>query len=811
MKKSPFLLRYKGRNRWTFSARILCATFFCSFFFAHNFEGSRTTSCVRETSSGCPLDLKLDPRFSWNRGTPALSLSQRPSKRKQLFRRELAEQLWDVVYLWANVSDPLFPIEKRRDFLRQANKPLHSWSGGDEHVVEIDELRFSLRSLFSFFDESLLGNVYILTNGESPHWLMGNPRVKVVNASTLIDGFVTFNTHALYLVSHMIPGLREHYLMLDDDFFFLDFVGRHDFLGSDGLPYASYSTSALRGGTAANQFAGLQRQYELIQQYFKSEPPMHWACHRPRLWSKSVVQMLHEDDRFAATVQETVWKNHFRSTSDLDLSSFYGYFLHDLGLGHFDITCDTPTTKYLTGDLQGRYCDQAALGALHLVQLEVHLAAIFGHWQPTPPTRMLAIQSSLDYRAGCSALQQVLFDVQYAMLRAYPSPLPYEWPKHIKSDPTRHALVLGHRGSGFFEPENTLRSVARLILMGADVAEVDVALTLCGHVIVTHFDSIPQLNKHPSDLLYLHIREVDVGLGEHIPTLDDLLSLTLGNIDLQIEFKRHPQNLDGYTESLVHRTVDILRREQVDPDIITFTAMDEALGLQEVARYAPEFTHRCLVFGGYNPDSSFPTDWLMRAAALNVSEVSLFEQNLNFHRIQEARAAGLLVHAGMRSQGATVDMHMTQHFGAGLWSHLPPYAGDGRDDLVRIIALQPDKICTNQPALLLELQGRRRGQHNDNEKSMQGYRSIRELFEVHPNMTFDGYDVPGHDVGGVLAKDTVACAALCRTRSDCSIWSFVERTGICYFKGAGALAADFVSTPEVTCGTSGNFTLQTFI
>ena len=47
-------------------------------------------------------------------------------------------------------------------------------------------------------------------------------------------------------------------------------------------------------------------------------------------------------------------------------------------------------------------------------------------------------------------------------------------------------LRIGHRGAAGHVPENTLASVEKAILLGADLVEVDVQRTSDGHLVIIH-------------------------------------------------------------------------------------------------------------------------------------------------------------------------------------------------------------------------------------------------------------------------------------------------------------------------------------
>jgi glycerophosphoryl diester phosphodiesterase len=101
-------------------------------------------------------------------------------------------------------------------------------------------------------------------------------------------------------------------------------------------------------------------------------------------------------------------------------------------------------------------------------------------------------------------------------------------------------IVTSHRGAGSLEPENTLRAMRRAIALGVDQIETDVQLTRDGHLIMMHDPTVDRTTNgkgNIADLTLAEIRQFDAGLGEYVPTLEEVLTVTLGKVVLQIELK----------------------------------------------------------------------------------------------------------------------------------------------------------------------------------------------------------------------------------------------------------------------------------
>lgn len=99
--------------------------------------------------------------------------------------------------------------------------------------------------------------------------------------------------------------------------------------------------------------------------------------------------------------------------------------------------------------------------------------------------------------------------------------------------------IFAHRGASGHEPENTLRSFARALELGATWIELDVRVVE-GEAIVFHDRTLSRRTGARGDVerqSLSFIRSLDAGHGERIPLLSEVLNLAHGRCKLQIELK----------------------------------------------------------------------------------------------------------------------------------------------------------------------------------------------------------------------------------------------------------------------------------
>ena len=102
-------------------------------------------------------------------------------------------------------------------------------------------------------------------------------------------------------------------------------------------------------------------------------------------------------------------------------------------------------------------------------------------------------------------------------------------------------LIFGHRGSSGTEPENTLRAFREAIAVGADGVELDVHATSDGVPVVIHDGDVSRTTNGTGEVAAMtlaELRQLDAGLGEPVPTLDEVLALLAGKLTIDLEIKQ---------------------------------------------------------------------------------------------------------------------------------------------------------------------------------------------------------------------------------------------------------------------------------
>ncbi len=143
----------------------------------------------------------------------------------------------DAVLCWVDGSDVAWQQEKLK-----YEKAFALGDNGASRYTNNDELRFCLRSLACH--APWLRHVYIITAGQTPSWWKASSWVSLVHHRDILpkDVLPTFNSFAIESCMHRIPGLAEHFIYLNDDFFFGKPVLPDDFFLPDGTMVHQWGT-----------------------------------------------------------------------------------------------------------------------------------------------------------------------------------------------------------------------------------------------------------------------------------------------------------------------------------------------------------------------------------------------------------------------------------------------------------------------------------------------------------------------------------------------------------------------------------------
>ena len=228
----------------------------------------------------------------------------------------------DAVYTWVDGSDPAFHAVRRKYACSAADDQANRYRNNQE-------LRFSLRSLQRY--APWVRRVHILTNGQGPAWLgCSHPRIHLVTHAEVFPEpqcLPTFNSHAIEMCLHRIPGLSRRFLYFNDDFFLGRDVRPPDFFTPKSGEIVFLEDFPLpddpRQGSTRER-ACAYTQDILTRCWGAPAAPRLMPSHTPQAYDRDLLFRLESlfQDEFRQT------RGHrFRSGNDLALNVLFGYAL----------------------------------------------------------------------------------------------------------------------------------------------------------------------------------------------------------------------------------------------------------------------------------------------------------------------------------------------------------------------------------------------------------------------------------------------------------------------------------------------------
>ena len=137
----------------------------------------------------------------------------------------------DFVITWVDGTDPKWLAEKLRT-LQETDFPETQRTDSSDLRFrnDFDFLRFWFRGVEKF--APWVNQIFFVTYGHLPSWLnLNHPKLKIIRHEDFIprEFLPTFNSHTIENHLHLIPGLSEHFVYFNDDFYLLKATKATDF------------------------------------------------------------------------------------------------------------------------------------------------------------------------------------------------------------------------------------------------------------------------------------------------------------------------------------------------------------------------------------------------------------------------------------------------------------------------------------------------------------------------------------------------------------------------------------------------------
>ena len=164
-------------------------------------------------------------------------------------------------------------------------------------------------------------------------------------------------------------------------------------------------------------------------------------------------------------------------------------------------------------------------------------------------------------------------------------------------------ILFAHRGDHAHAPENTLPAFQQALQKGADGVELDVKLTLDGHVIVIHDPTVDRTTDgkgRVASLTFEAIRKLDAGkwfnekfAGTKVPLLEEVFEVVGKDKMINIELK----NLTTPRDGLMMKVSELIKRHNNQSQIL-FSSFYPS-NLKTAAQMLPEVPRGLLAMSGW--------------------------------------------------------------------------------------------------------------------------------------------------------------------------------------------------------------------
>jgi hypothetical protein len=186
----------------------------------------------------------------------------------------------DFVITWVDMDDPAWQAK----FSKYSNNKDNTKNGVSEaRFRDNGFLRYWFRGVEKF--APWVRKIHFVTDGQKPEWLdASNPKINLVNHKDFIPAqfLPTYNSVVIERYIHKIPGLAEHFVYFNDDFYIINNVPEERFF-RNGLPcdIAVFTYNP----TWSQWYRRVKNNTRIINRYFNKREVM--SLHRDKWFDKS--------------------------------------------------------------------------------------------------------------------------------------------------------------------------------------------------------------------------------------------------------------------------------------------------------------------------------------------------------------------------------------------------------------------------------------------------------------------------------------------------------------------------------------------
>ena len=210
---------------------------------------------------------------------------------------------------------------------------------------------------------------------------------------------------------------------------------------------------------------------------------------------------------------------------------------------------------------------------------------------------------------------------------------------------SRRPIIIAHRGSSAFAPENTLTAFRHALNDGADAIELDVRLTKDRKLVVIHDARLERTTDgrgRVSDHSLSELKKLTAGrwfhrrfASEKAPTLEETLQLIPPTVGLNIELKA--ERNDPFATALVRLCLELVRKD-VSPGRILVSSFHHSL-IKYLKNRFPEILTGLI----FHPLRSFGRSAISKGTSIGVDFLVFDGSSIRKRIVRAAHEDGIFV------------------------------------------------------------------------------------------------------------------------------------------------------------------------
>ena len=186
----------------------------------------------------------------------------------------------DFIVTWVDMNDPAW----QKEFSKYSDRKENEKNGVSEaRFRDYGFLKFWFRGVEKF--APWVRKIHFVTSGQKPDWLdTSNPKINLVSHSDFVPQkfLPTFNSVVIERYMYRIPGLADHFVYFNDDFYIINSISPERFF-RDGLPC---DIAAFQYNPGWSQwYKRIKNNLRIINRHFDKKEVM--ALHRDKWFDSS--------------------------------------------------------------------------------------------------------------------------------------------------------------------------------------------------------------------------------------------------------------------------------------------------------------------------------------------------------------------------------------------------------------------------------------------------------------------------------------------------------------------------------------------